>query len=169
MKNIINYLQLSNFDMIVVIANVILFILIQTAFFVSVGASSFVNTLVSKLEPVKDFISLNEEAQISIEEYVNSSEWQQEKSTIETQSEEQSKQANDYLKKYLTPLLLVSLGALGFFIWRFKNGSDQWTRTHTIILGGVVLAYSSEILSYLLVMSKWEHIGSLRLLRDIVA
>lgn len=168
MKNIISYLQLSNFDMIVVIANVILFILIQTAFFVKVGSSSFVNTLVSKLEPIKDFISLNEDAKKSIDEYINSDEWQNEKSTITSQKEEQTKQANEYLKKYLTPLLTVSLAGLAFFIWRFKNGSDKWTNTHSIILGGVVLAYSSEILSYLLVMSKWEHIGSLRLLRDII-
>lgn len=169
MKNIINYLQLSNFDMIVVIANVILFILIQTAFFVKVGASSFVNTLVSKLEPVKDVIALSEESQTKVDEYINSEEWQNEKATIVTQSAEQKKQADAYLKKYLTPLLAVSLAGLAFFIWRFRNGTDAWTRTHTIILGGVVLAYSSEILSYLLVMSKWEHIGSLRLLRDIVA
>ena len=80
--------------MIVVIANVILFILIQTAFFVKVGASSFVNTLVSKLEPVKDVIALSEESQTKVEEYINSEEWQNEKATIVTQSAEQKKQAN---------------------------------------------------------------------------
>ena len=119
MKNIINYLQLSNFDMIVVIANVILFILIQTAFFVAVGSSSFVNTLVSKLAPIKNFIAMNEEAQESVSEYINSDEWQTEKSTITAQKEEQSKQARSYLTKYLTPLLLVSLTMLYFFIWKF--------------------------------------------------
>ena len=159
---------LAPFDMIVIISNVILFIFIQTAFFMKVGSSSFVNTLVSKLEPVKKVISYNEDAKAQLDEYITSPEWIQEKATIKKDAAEQESKAYSYLIKNLSPLLAICGVALGFFIMKFKNSPITWNhKIHTPILAGVLLAYSSEFLTFFLVMNKWEHISSLRLLKDV--
>ena len=163
---------LKAFDMILIIANVILFIIIQTGFFVKVGSTQYITTLVSKLQPIKDFIGLNETSSDALKKYMGSAEWTLEKSKIEEETMERQAQAKEYLIKNLKIPLIISLGILGYFVMQYRNdvkpGNDDWSKTKLFLLMGVLLAYSSEILSYRFVMSQWEHVASLRLLKDIV-
>ena len=170
LNKISNFTGLKSFDMILIITNVLMFIVVQTMFFVKVGTSQYVTTLVSKLKPIKDAIALNQSAQIKLDDYVNSDEWLSTESQIEQENAEQSKKGYSYLIKNLKyPFILciiILIISIGFFIRSGEFRNQPLIKASLFF--AMIVAYSSEILTYVFVMSQWEHVGSLELLKEMI-
>lgn len=147
-------------NMIVVFANIIFFMVVQTLFFRYVASKQFDIVLTNKAQIVADYLQYDKDAALKYQ-YFKSSE---QAAKIREEAEKQQKQRDDdnfnsMLKWIGIPVFIAVFIMIVFISMIFIKDNEEWDNVDTILLSFVFCAYIAEILFYLGIVNKYEFYG----------
>lgn len=142
-------------DWIIILANVLFFMVVQTYFFKYIASQQYEYVLETKLQFLRTLAKHNPEFAYLIQ-HSNRDAQEKYKKTAESQHE-QRKKANDSLEFMYCWIPIICTSALIVAIIFFKH--QKWTRIDTYNLLFVMLAYSTELFIFFFVIRKYLFIG----------
>ena len=169
-----NFTGISGYDLMIVMLNVMLFIVVQSLFFIFVGSNEQITATIEKLYPVRYLLYEYDEGETQVKDKLLEPEILEKLiQGTEDQKEKDSGSISYMMNMTWFPFLVCAgVASLGIFTEYYKykrSGTFAYGKTVNVILAiGVLFAYSSELATYFLVVSKWQHIAALRMIKDAI-
>jgi hypothetical protein len=153
-------------DWLVIIANVLFFMVVQTLFFKYIASQQYEEVLTSKLDMVKLAMQKNPAFKRQILELKK--DYQQKYKDIAKAQEAQRKVVNqDLTWKYCTVLIVIAV--LTFVsIAIFVKSKRGWQDIDTLNMLFVTLAYSTELFFFFFIVRKYEFVGDNYILTNVL-
>jgi hypothetical protein len=146
--------------MIIIFANVIFFIVVQTFFFKYIASKQFNVVLADKMGILNTYLKYDSGAREKVEEMLGS----EEVAALKAKAKEQEKDRNSKnwikIESWIGPVALAALVVMATFIFLLvKSGRGEWTSVDTSILTLVVGAYTTEIMFYMGIVRQYAFYG----------
>lgn len=145
-------------NMLVVVANVIFFIVVQTLFFRFVATRQFLNVISNKVGIFNEYLKYDPETSEKVKEYVNTDDTKNAHVAGKEEKKKRNKKNTVLILKWIGPVLMIALGFLIYYIVQVAKQST-WSMVDGSMLSLVVLAYSTELLFYFLIVRQYEFYG----------
>lgn len=157
-------------NMIIILANIIFFMTIHTLFFRYIASNQFASVLRDKADIFEVYLKYDPELARKYK-ILKSSDSVKRIANL-AHLEEMKRNKINFLSMLIwtgIPITLVSLIMLIFIVMLFreKNGSLPWDKSDTVLLSFVVFAYITEIISYYIIINKYQFYGDQELCSDI--
>jgi hypothetical protein len=153
-------------DWLIIIANVLFFIVVQTLFYKYILSQQYEDVLVSKLEMIKLAMQKNPAFKRQILELKK--DYQQKYETIAKKQEARREIINrDLTWKYCTSLIVLTaliFASIAIFV-KSKRG---WENIDTLNMLFVTLAYSTELFFFFFIVRKYEFVGDNYILTNVL-
>ena len=146
-------------NMIVVLANIIFFMLIQTAFFEFEASKHFNIVLANKAKIAQEYLQYDKRSALKYQKFKSSPTAK----NLETQAKEQLKKRNEenmeLMLNWIGIPLFIAIFILIVFIAMIFLKDAEWDKVDTILIFFVVFAYVAEILFYFGIVCKYQFYG----------
>ena len=170
-------------DWFIVFANVLFFMVVQTAFFYFIASKEYEDVIVSKLDIVKRYASKNEIFKMLVNMYKNKY-LEDNKQEIEKQTKERKQNNEKLTLEYCgVPILIVSsivvlllvatktkvLSKVTINNATIKGllNSTPWNKYDNLGLILVLLAYITELFFFFFIVKKYEYVGDNYILNNL--
>lgn len=172
MQNLINkpimQKTFTGANTLTVLANIFLFIFVQTGFFYFIASKQFNNVLESKIDILNLYIKSSPTTKEQIKEFLNSDQVKEIQKIASEQEKERTKRNKDLIKKKMLPLLLLVTALIVLIIvMMMMNKNNSWSTfgiTEQILLGLVLTAYVTEIMFFFGIVRQYEFYGDYRIM-----
>jgi len=156
-------------NLIVVFANVIFFIIVQTLFFKYIASKQFNVVLADKVGIANELAKYDPFTSKQIYKYVKSDEAKELKNKALELSKTREKMNIERIKKWIGPPLIAAVCLLLLSVFKMaKQGPDKkWSGVDWVLLSFVLGAYGTEILFYLGIVRKFNFYGDLQIFDTI--
>jgi len=166
-KNIINSSRMQNTftasNLLGIFCNIFLFIVVQTLFFYTVASKQFNMVLEEKVDILNTYFKYDKESAENMEEYLKSERVRQIKEDAKVQEKNRNEANIQLIKDEIGPLLLITTGFILLVIFAMRmNKENKWSsfeKTDKVLLGSVLLAYSTELLFFFGIVRQFEFVG----------
>jgi hypothetical protein len=146
-------------NMIVVFANIIFFILVQTLFFKYVASKQFNIVLEDKANIVEQYLKHDVKANKLYKKFKKSDDIKTLKDTAEHQEDVRESINLSSTMMWIGIPFIIGIMFLVFFIGRLYFKNEVWDSVDTLLLSFVVFAYATEIMFYLGIVRKYQFYG----------
>ena len=148
----------DNQNMLVVMANIIFFIVVQTLFFRFVATGQFINVMSGKVDILNEYIKYDSNAKSKVKAFVESDQVQEilVKAHIEKKARNAKNTAS--ILKWIGPILLVFTAILIYYVVRVAQ-TKVWTSTDSVMLSLVAFAYLTELIFYFTIVKQYQFYG----------
>lgn len=146
-------------NMIVILANIIFFMVVQTLFFKYVASRQFNIVLEDKANIVEEYLKHDPKANAKFREFKNSERVKAiQKAASDQEKIRETENMSNTMMWIGIPLLIV-VALLIFFIGKLFFKKEEWDTTDSILLSFVVFAYVIEVLFYLGIVRQYQFYG----------
>lgn len=153
-------------DWLVILANVLFFMVVQTLFFKYVASQQYEDVLVSKLEMIKLAMQKNPAFKRQILELKK--DYQQKYQKLAKEQEAKREIINrDLTWKYCTQLIVFTV-AVFVGIAVFVKSKRGWEDIDSLNMLFVTLAYSTELFFFFFIVRKYEFVGDNYILTNVL-
>ena len=142
-------------DWIIILANVIFFMVVQTLFFRYVASKQYESVLKNKLSLVQSFMDKDPVLKGVISKYKK--EYLEVNKDIIKEQKRKRTQENDMLETRYS-WVYIGYAAIALFLL-FAFTDQPWTSVHTLGLILVVFAYATELYFFFFIVQKYEFVG----------
>ncbi|VBB18000.1 hypothetical protein YASMINEVIRUS_463 [Yasminevirus sp. GU-2018] len=146
-------------NMIVVFANIIFFMIVQTLFFKYVASKQFNIVLEDKADIVEQYLKHDSKANLIYKKFRESGDAKTLRELAEKQEAERESINTSNTMMWIGIPFIIGVLFLVFFVGRLYFKSEVWDSVDTILLSFVVFAYATEILFYLGIVRKYQFYG----------
>lgn len=147
-------------NMIVVFANIIFFMVVQTLFFKYVASKQFNIVLTDKAKIVQDYLGFDETSADKFKSFKASPTVQAIKEKAKNEEDMRTTENNKTMLKWIgIPVFISIFIMMAFIVMIFIKKDEDWDRVDTVLLSFVFCAYIAEILFYLGIVNKYEFYG----------
>lgn len=153
----INIFESAN--MIIVFANVIFFMIVQTLFFEYVASKQFNIVLEDKANIVGEYLKNDPNANEKYRRFKNSDKASQIQTTAKKQEDKRAKENMENTMLWIGIPVLIAVAFLVFFIIKLIFKKEVWDTTDSVLLSFVVFAYMIEVLFYLGIVKQYQFYG----------
>lgn len=172
MQNLINQpimqKTFTGANTLTVLANIFLFIFVQTGFFYFIASKQFNNVLESKIDILNLYIKSSPSTREQIKNFLNSDEVKEIQKLAKEQEIKRTQMNKDLIKQKMLPLLLFVTALIVVIIYMMmSNKNNSWSTfglTEQILLGLVLTAYVTEIMFFFGIVKKYEFYGDYRIM-----
>lgn len=153
-------------DWLVIIANVLFFMVVQTLFFKYIASQQYEEVLISKLDMIKLAMQKNPAFKRQILELKK--DYQEKYKNIAKEQEARREIINrDLTWKYCTLLIVITV-AIFVGIAVFVKSKRGWEDIDTLNMLFVTLAYSTELFFFFFIVRKYEFVGDNYILTNVL-
>jgi len=153
-------------DWLVIIANVLFFMIVQTLFFKYEASRQYEEVLVSKLDMIKLAMQKNPAFKRQILELKK--DYQQKYEKLAKEQEAHREIINHNLTwKYCTQLIVITI-IIFVSIAVFVKSERGWENIDTLNMLFVTLAYSTELFFFFFIVRKYEFVGDNYILTNVL-
>jgi hypothetical protein len=146
-------------NMIIILANVFVYMLIQTLFFYFIASKQFNNLLINKVDIVNDYISVDKNANNNMRQFLQT--------PNVTVIQEKAKSQNNECKtinikniiKYIGLPFIITIICLCYFIYALIKYKKEFTSADKFALFLILAVYAIDLLFFFLVIKKYEFVG----------
>ena len=153
-------------DWLVIIANVLFFMVVQTLFFKYIASQQYENVLISKLDMIKLAMQKNPAFKRQILELKKDYQQKYEKIAKEQQAKREIIN-RDLTWKYCTQLIVFTV-TIFIGIAVFVKSKRGWQNIDTLNMLFVTLAYSTELFFFFFIVRKYEFVGDNYILTNVL-
>jgi hypothetical protein len=146
-------------NMIVILANIIFFMVVQTLFFKYVASRQFNIVLEDKANIVEEYLKHDPKANTKFREFKNSDRAKEIKKAANEQEKIREAENMSNTMTWIGIPLLIVVSFLIFFIGKLFFKKEEWDTTDSILLSFVVFAYMIEVLFYLGIVRQYQFYG----------
>ena len=172
MQNLINQpimqKTFTGANTLTVLANIFLFIFVQTGFFYFVASKQFNNVLESKIDILNLYIKSSPTTREQIKNFLGSDEVKEIQKLAKEQEIKRTQMNKDLIKQKMLPLLLFVTALIVVIVYMMMaNKNNSWSTfglTEQILLGLVLTAYVTEIMFFFGIVKKYEFYGDYRIM-----
>ena len=172
MQNLINQpimqKTFTGANTLTVLANIFLFIFVQTGFFYFVASKQFNNVLESKIDILNLYIKSSPTTREQIKNFLGSDEVKEIQKLAKEQEIKRTQMNQDLIKQKMLPLLLFVTALIVVIVYMMMaNKNNSWSTfglTEQVLLGLVLTAYVTEIMFFFGIVKKYEFYGDYRIM-----
>ena len=172
MQNLINQpimqKTFTGANTLTVLANIFLFIFVQTGFFYFIASKQFNNVLESKIDILNLYIKSSPTTREQIKNFLNSDEVKEIQKLAKEQEIKRTQMNKDLIKQKMLPLLLFVTALIVVIVYMMMaNKNNSWSTfglTEQVLLGLVLTAYVTEIMFFFGIVKKYEFYGDYRIM-----
>lgn len=147
-------------NLIVIFANVMFFMIIQTLFFRYIASKQFNVVIRDKANIMNEYLKYNKEASKEYDVYKNSKEVNEIKKNAKKQFKERDGINIDNTKTWIgIPFSIVLFILVVLVGMIFYNKNNTWDSVDTVLLSLVVLAYATEVIFYIGLVRQYQFYG----------
>lgn len=147
-------------NLIVIFANVMFFMIIQTLFFRYIASKQFNVVIRDKANIMNEYLKYNKEASKEYDVYKNSKEVNEIKKNAKKQFKERDGINIDNTKTWIgIPFSIVLFILVVLVGMIFYNKNNTWDSVDTVLLSLVVLAYATEVVFYIGLVRQYQFYG----------
>lgn len=151
-----------------VLANIFLFIFVQTGFFYFVASKQFNNVLESKIDILNLYLKSSPSTRQQVKDFLQSNEVKEIQKLAKEQEIKRTKMNKNLIKRKMLPLLLLVTALIVVIIYMMMvNKNNSWSTfgvTEQVLLGLVLTAYVTEIMFFFGIVKKYEFYGDYRIM-----
>lgn len=151
-----------------VLANIFLFIFVQTGFFYFVASKQFNNVLESKIDILNLYLKSSPSTRQQVKDFLQSNEVKEIQKLAKEQEIKRTQMNKDLIKQKMLPLLLFVTALIVIIIFMMMaNKNNSWSTfgvTEQVLLGLVLTAYVTEIMFFFGIVKKYEFYGDYRIM-----
>jgi hypothetical protein len=154
-------------NIIIIFVNIVVFMIMQILFFRYIASNQFTSVLRDKANIFEAYLKYDPETAKKYKLLKSSNKVKNIEKIAESQEMERDESNN--LSMFIwtgTPIILIFLIIVVFIILLFFR-KEKWDDVDTILLLSVVFVYSTEILSYYIIINKYQFYGDQAICRDI--
>ena len=155
-------------NMIIIMSNIIFFIMVQTAFFYFIASKQFNNVLLDKVDIITNYANNNPDVKYSIKETLESEKWQEIYDIAKDQKIERSKENVRLIIKWILPIIIFGLALLIYFVSKLRIKKENWSNVDNALLILVVGAFSTELLFFFGIVSKYNFYGDQQIYNNLL-
>jgi amino acid transporter len=146
-------------NVILILANVLIFIVFQTVFFYFVGSQQMSKIIKNKTDIINKYLKISNIHKYETREFINSNEIK--KRLLESKKEEKERKEKniEVIKTWIGPPLIIVLMLLFICITMLYVNKVKWIGVDSVGLTLVVTAYVTEIVIFLGIIKKYEFLG----------
>jgi len=149
-------------DWIIILANVLFFMLVQTYFFKYIAAQQYEYVLETKLQTFKTLAKYNPEFAYALQHVKQESLKKLEQ--VAAQQRKQREEINNELEfTYCWQPIIVVSSVIALLVISLYLKKQAWTKVDSANLLFVVLAYSTELFIFFFIIRKYVFIGDINL------
>lgn len=146
-------------SIILILANVLVFIIFQVIFFYFIGSEQL-NTLIGeKVDIVNEYLKYNSDYKSTLKDYIESNEVQSIVSKAQEEKEERNRKNLNHILLWFGIPVGVLLILLFLCIILLKIFKVEWTAIDNVGLTLIVTAYATELAIYFGVIKKYDFLG----------
>ena len=151
-----------------VLANIFLFIFVQTGFFYFVASKQFNNVLESKIDILNLYLKSSPSTRQQVKDFLQSNEVKEIQKLAKEQEIKRTQMNKNLIKQKMLPLLLLVTALIVVIIFMMMaNKNNSWSTfgvTEQVLLGLVLTAYVTEIMFFFGIVKKYEFYGDYRII-----